>query len=274
MATDRASKTRVWIALGGLVAVPLIAMLVALASGSPDRPRRAKEFPALPVAVPPPDEAEAVEPAAIPPAPPPPEVTPPPPPAAPPPAADPSSDANEKLREARRVESDDPALARKLLREALELDPENPGALETLSLKLLLDENHEEAQSLADRCLKVSAGNRACEQVANYAIEKSPTVERLAGGVTKCLEQTPNNTDCLWGMVNYHLVHGRVNDAAMFAGRLSQAAPDSPMANFGQARIKSASGKYGEAKPLMEMSCRQGNQDACFRADLLRAEGW
>lgn len=274
MATDRASKTTVWIALGGLVAVPLIAMLIALASGSPDRPRRTREFPTVPLAVPPPDEVEPVEPAAIPPAAPRAEVAPPPAALPPPPAAEPPANANEKLREARRVESDDPALARKLLREALELDPENPGALESLSLKLLLDENHEEAQSLADRCLKVSAGNRACQQVANYAIEKSPTVEKLADGVTKCLEGMPNNTDCLWGMVNYHLVHGRVNDAATFAGRLSQTAPDSPLANFGQARIKSASGKYSEAKPLMEISCRQGNQDACFRADLLRAEGW
>jgi tetratricopeptide (TPR) repeat protein len=182
-------------------------------------------------------------------------------------------DANARLAESRRLENTDPQRARELLREVLRDDPDNVTALERLSTKLLIDENHAEAKRLAERCRGLEQ-NPGCNQVSSLAVENSPDVEKLAGAVKNCLVETPGNVNCLAGMVNYHLINGRLSDAAVYAGRLTQAAPQATETLFARGRIKAAGGEYEEARQLFDWACQQGDPQACFRHDTLKSEGW
>jgi hypothetical protein len=188
-------------------------------------------------------------------------------------ASDPADEVNTLLEESRRVENTDPARSRQILRDILAQDPDNIVALERLSTKLLLDENHAEAKKLAEHCRELG-GPQDCDQVASQAVENNSDVERLAGAVKGCLANTPENIGCLSGMVNYHLIKGEFSDAAVYAGRLTQEDPQAPETLYARARIKASGKDYGNARQLFQWSCDKGFQDACYRQHLLEAEGW
>jgi predicted Zn-dependent protease len=179
-----------------------------------------------------------------------------------------------KIEESRRIENTDPKRARALLREAIAMDPRNETALERLAMKMLIDENNEDARALAQRCLGVSDSNPACAAIKEDTVEDGPNVDAIVAGTEKCLQETPDNLMCLYGMVNYHLMKGQPSDAAMFVGRLTQASPDNPFTQYARGRVRAAAGEYSEALRLFQSVCRMGNEDACLRADTLRSEGW
>jgi Flp pilus assembly protein TadD len=172
------------------------------------------------------------------------------------------------------VENTDPALARRLLREALESDPTNEVALQNLALKTLIDEDTNAARDLAKRCVEVNDQSVVCQHVLKEAPEMTPDLERLTKFVRGCAAQQPNNVECLAGMVNVHLLDGNVVDAAVYAGRLAHVAPVSDETSLAQGRIDAASGRYGQALRLFEQACSANNEKACFRAHALQSEGW
>jgi hypothetical protein len=274
--TAVSSKKSTWIALAGLAAVPLLAVIaVESLDRREERPRRTEtpravsderapapipDDPGVPAGraplMPPRNTRGTVEPAAA------------------APGDDLETRALAKIDESRRIENTDPQRARSLLREAIAIDPHNETALERLAMKMLIDENNGEARALAQRCLGVSDSNPACAAVREDTIEDGPDVDRIVAGTEKCLQETPDNLMCLYGMVNYHLMKGEPSDAAMFVGRLTQASPDNPFTQYARGRVRAAAGEYSEALKLFQSVCRMGNEDACLRVDTLRSEGW
>ncbi len=179
-----------------------------------------------------------------------------------------------KIDEAKRIATTDPEKSRALLKDVLFYDPDNEQALEELGLKLLHDEKHAEARDLAKRCLEARAENENCWAIAHYALEQRAEVPYMVKATEACLSETPDNVGCLNGMVNYHLMEGRYGKADEFVDTMIESNPDSPLTLLAEGRIKGANGDYGEALTLFEAACEGGEQQACYRAEALRKEGW
>jgi predicted Zn-dependent protease len=265
------SKKAILIAVGALVVVPAVSLIAVILN---DRP----ETPSSPAAEP----AQAVEPPHTE------QPAPSPPPAQPIPRRSTlspvqpasaavhtaSSQAADDLALARRIENTDPKRARELLREALQKDPNNELALEDLSGKMLADENWPEARDLAKRCNSVNARNRLCEKLTQLAPPITPEVEQVASVMDQCVKATPDNVGCLYGKAHWLFINGKAEDAEPLVQRLNELNPKAPEALMALGRMKAAGGSYGEARQLLQSACGQGNEQACFRADLLRGEGW
>lgn len=189
-------------------------------------------------------------------------------------APSPAEAAAEKLNLARRVETSDPKRSRELLREALQADPNNEQALTSLATKVLIDENHEEARELAKRCRELNSTNPACEKVTRLSPEMTPQLEQMALVVDQCVQADPNNTDCVYGKMQWFLANGKVQEAGEIAEHLSEVQPGSPLSLMARGRMKAAAGEYGDARRLLQSACDQGNKDACSRSEILRNEGW
>ncbi|HVU04246.1 MAG TPA: hypothetical protein VHE30_20955 [Polyangiaceae bacterium] len=202
--------------------------------------------------------------------------TDPSPPAAPPPAAAPAeqSDVSAKMARALEIRRTDPKGRRRLLREVLAEDPNHVPALESLSLALLHDENHLEAKSFADRCLALEPGNETCRMVANYALPKTAASEAFALGAALCLKDTPDDAKCLATNIGHDVLLGKTADAKPLLERLMKVAPGEKQTLLAKARIESTEGDYENARRDLDGACRQGMEQACFRADALREEGW
>lgn len=185
------------------------------------------------------------------------------------------SQVHEKLSLARRVENTDPKRSRELLREVLGSDPNNEQALERLAAKMLTDENVGEARDLAKRCASVNASNQACTKIIKeLAVEVTPQVEALAKVVDECVDLDPKRIDCIYGKVNWLFMQGRSQEAEDWVERMMDLNPNAPQAMLGQARLKAADGAYGDARKLFQAACDQQDQYACYRAEVLRSEGW
>jgi Tfp pilus assembly protein PilF len=180
----------------------------------------------------------------------------------------------EKLTLARRIENTDPKRARQLLREVLQADPSNENALEDLSRKMLADENLPEARELAARCANVNTRNPLCERINNLAVPITPETERMAEMADACLQTDPNNIDCLYGKAQWSFMNGKPEDAEHLVERLNELNPKSSKSQMALARLKAAGGSYSDARELFQAACAQGEQQACWRSDLLRGEGW
>jgi hypothetical protein len=265
MSVSEPSQKAVLIAIGGLVIVPAAALIAVVLN---DRGDTAPLPEPAPAAV---REEEPVQTAA------------PAPPVAQAPIprstervqyAGGNAQLAEKLLQARRVENTDPKRSRELLREVLAKDPKNEQALEGLALKTLLDEDADEARELAARCAKVNSRNSICEKVNKLTPAITPAAERMAVMVEKCARADPNNVDCVYGKLQWLLAHGKKEEAQPIAEHLAEISPKAPATILAQARLKAASGEYGEARRLHQTACEQGNQEACTRAEMLRGEGW
>jgi tetratricopeptide (TPR) repeat protein len=181
----------------------------------------------------------------------------------------------DKLAESKQFETKDPDRARRLLWEALELDPDSIPVLRALAPKLLVDEDHAKASRLARHCRSLDETGELCQQIDEQSLSMSGDVERMASSVRQCLVATPGNLDCLGGMMHYHLAKGEVSDAALYLGRLTQEAPQAAPTLFASGRLQAAGGEYAEAAKLFRLACDEMNYaQACLRAEVLTAEGW
>ncbi len=186
----------------------------------------------------------------------------------------PRSLADKRVLLALQQENSAPKRSRDLLRDALRLDPHHERALRMLATKLLIDEKYEEAQSLAERCTAVNAGNQACKRVSELLPKLGSELKRVIDVARKCSELDPKNLSCARMAFNAQLAGGKIREAAQLAERIAQLSPNSPGAQLAQGRIAAAEGAYGEARVLFEWACHGGESAACFRAELLRAEGF
>ncbi|HMJ10023.1 MAG TPA: tetratricopeptide repeat protein [Polyangiaceae bacterium] len=269
MIASEPSPKAVLIAIGGLVVVPAVCLIAVMVTDRSD-PATSAAPENLPTA----DLPAAPQPAA-------PVVQAPPTPVLPQVqnvsaqhAVAANQDAAEKLSLARRVENSDPERSRELLREVLAKDPNNEQALQGLAAKTLADEDHEEARELAKRCAAVNSKNAICEKVAKLSPQLTPELERMATIVDQCVQADPNNMDCVYGRMQWFLMHGKVEEAEPIVEHLTELNPKAPLALMAQGRMKAAAGEYGDARKLLQAACDQGNKDACLRSEMLRDEGW
>jgi len=189
--------------------------------------------------------------------------------------AAPGSDlARSKTEAARGLARTDPKRRRALLREALSHDPTYEPALEALSLAVLEDESHAEARAVSARCLAVSPDNDNCRMVSNYALPEGPEADRVGREAEACLSATPEDPKCLATSVGYEISKGNLARATELTETLTEVAPHAKQTLFASARVASAAGHYDDARHDLEEACRQGLEQACFRAEALRGEGW
>lgn len=192
----------------------------------------------------------------------------------PPPAVPQGDGLRAKLEAARAVQKTDPKRARALLREILVTDPGYVPALADLSVKLLHDEGHDEARALSARCVAADPENEACNMVLQYALARGPEIDALAERTRACLTANPSDAKCLATMVGHDILEGKLDDAARAAETLARVAPGGKPALLAEARLASVAGRYSDARQKLEGACQQGMEQACFRAEALRAEGW
>jgi len=184
-----------------------------------------------------------------------------------------SGEATELVVLARRIESTDPKRSRELLRQALALNPTDETALDALSKKLFLDENHAEAKALVDRCLAANPNSEGCKALAGQMIDQA-TRDASQAKARSCVTATPENAECIAVLTDGAFYDGNKSAAALFALRQFNVAPTAPATTLALGRVKAADGSYREARELFDKSCAAGNQSACFRATALRGEGW
>jgi hypothetical protein len=251
-----------WLAISGLSLIPIGAFAWVMLVGRtetevsrPEGPRTLARHSAL----------------ALPDASPPRVPAPRPRPPAPAPAAEDDNGARALIEESRAYDTRDPLRSRQLLRDALAIDPDNVVALRLLTSKLLVDEDHEEARELAERCRQL--GDPDCEEFEKLTYDEE-AIEWLGNVSTLCMAKTPSDVECLYGRLSYHLAQGEKADAAVLAGRLTQVAPSSKEAMLARGRVKGGDRQYRDARQLFEWSCALGDEAACFRQRTLDAEGW
>jgi tetratricopeptide (TPR) repeat protein len=186
----------------------------------------------------------------------------------------PATPAERKIAQARSVELAEPARARALLREALTLDPNNERALRSLAAKLLIDEAHQQAAELSERCLALNATNFVCRQVRDQAFPYDKVQEVAEGATEACLRKDPKSLPCLYAKVNFALTRQNPAGARAALDELARQSQDSPLTHIARGRIEASQGNYAEARVLLELGCRMNVTQGCFRADVLRAEGF
>lgn len=200
----------------------------------------------------------------------------PPTPAAPPvalPTPSSGGDISEKLVLARRIESSDPKRSRELLSEVLAADPQNVTALARMSKKLVSDEDALHARELAERCLSVDEGNAECSAV-KAALPADPPSEAQLAQARACLERNSQAVDCSYAFAENALYEGKKEAAVLIAMDMHKINPSAPITNLAVGRVKAALGSYREALPYLQAACDGGDKDGCFRANLLRQEGF
>ena len=264
------SKVRIAVASGAIAAAVTASIFVFTRSS--EKPPAKPDSVALtvpPVAEPTaPDPGTPSPPAAMPP------VPQPPVPIARGDARPSPGEITELLVTARRVENTDPKRSRELLFLALVGDPENTEALERLSKKLVTDENPRSASDLVERCLRVEPRNAECAALkAKMPSIDAPPPATVAQAQT-CLAQNPNSIECMTTLADNAIHEGKKDSAALIAISMHRVAPDSPATKYTVGRVRTMSGEYAAALPLFASACDLGNKEACFRADLLRSEGW
>jgi Tfp pilus assembly protein PilF len=189
--------------------------------------------------------------------------------------SEPLTEAGKQIVMARRFELDDPKRARASLLRALELEPKNERALRMLASRALIDENHEEAREMAGRCIAVNPSNAWCSQVLEYAPRhvaadlKAP-LER----VHDCLEKEQDNLLCLAAKADLSFTTGNRADASAAVERLVALKTSLPGVRDLEARLEAWSGNYAEARALFDTACAYRSQQSCFRAEVLRSQGF
>ena len=186
----------------------------------------------------------------------------------------PLSNAGRRIALARELETKDPKRSRELLEEALRLEPNNERALRMLAQKQLIDENFEAAEALSTRCLRVNSTNYGCKKVDEQTGKMAPALEKGSEIVDRCLLEEPNSAPCLLGKIAVSFVHGSIPDATAATERLAQVDPESGFVTYSRGRLRAAAKAYAEARVLFDSACGKSVEHACFRAEVLRGEGF
>jgi len=181
---------------------------------------------------------------------------------------------SEKMERERSLRKTNPKERRRLLREVVALDPTYVPALEELSLALFHDENHDEARELSAKCLAVASDNETCRMVRDYALIRGPEADQVGETARECLAETPDDAKCLATTIGYDVLQKKFGEAKELTDKLEKLDPDAKQTYLAKARLESVAGNYEEARRDLDEACRQGMEQACFRADALRGEGW
>lgn len=118
--------------------------------------------------------------------------------------------ADQLVKEAQALPPEELARARELLRDALDVDPKNTGALRALARTRLEDEDNAEAEALALRCLEATPGDRECESVRLLAKAREGRVD--AEETELCYREHATEYVCVALLTNLRLRQRRLDD--------------------------------------------------------------
>ncbi|HEY6555631.1 MAG TPA: hypothetical protein VI072_00100 [Polyangiaceae bacterium] len=188
--------------------------------------------------------------------------------------SEPLTAADKQIVMARQLEHEDPKRARASLLRALELEPKNERALRMLASQALIDENHEEARAMGVRCIAVNPSNTWCVQVLKYAPRHVADLKAPLQRVDDCLQKEQDNLLCLAAKADLSFTAGNRADATVAVERLVALKVSLPGVRELQARLKAWSGNYAEARALFDTACAYRSEQSCFRAEVLRSQGF
>jgi hypothetical protein len=182
--------------------------------------------------------------------------------------------ADKKVALARSLEQTNPARARQLLKEALSAEPDHERALRMLATKMLTDEKYGDAQRLSQRCTALNPTNYTCTKVNQLTPFGLGAFFATLKTADECLKKSPNNVACLFLKFELSMARGDQNQARQMLARLTRVDEKSGFVTLARGRMIAASGAYAEARVLLEQACAAGVELSCFRAEILRAEGF
>jgi predicted Zn-dependent protease len=191
-----------------------------------------------------------------------------------------ASDIQKQFLAARAADSTDPPRSREILEQILRDQPKNERALRLLASKMMTDEQLPRARELVERCLAVNPTNYSCTKVGELVPKMTvdpksrPILKRFDTVADACLKATPDNVECLASKLRLALALGNRREARAISERLARVAPKSPQLKVAQGRLAASTGVYASARVLFESACGEGETTACFRAEVLRLEGF
>lgn len=166
-------------------------------------------------------------------------------------------------------ESADPVRRRKLMKEALRIDPDNQAALSTLAWMDLDDGDPENARALATECLAVDERNSECHTVLVASYTRFGKFDDAYLYLADCLDTNPKNINCLGGLVSYHLSKKDFATAASVVERMRVVDPNSMWTALHDADVQLAMGNRDAALVGFRRACDAGQSYACGRIQAL-----
>jgi hypothetical protein len=182
--------------------------------------------------------------------------------------------AGRQISLAQSLQNSNPKRSRELLSKALLFEPKNERALRMLATDLLIDENLAGAQWLSELCRQINPTNYVCNRVASEAPKRTPGLETLIAIMEKCVQADAKNVTCLYNLFSASLLRTDRQEATRLAERIAKAAPGSGWSHLARGRLEAADGAYRQARISFELACDSALESACFRAEVLRGQGF
>ncbi len=169
-------------------------------------------------------------------------------------------ESNRLLKEARAASG---ARQFELYEDALTANPNNEDALQELGRLRLDDEDYEEAEKLAKRCLKLDKHNQGCRSTLEWRYTRTGDFESAAKLYDGCLEETFVKPGCLSFQAGAALRDGDIPRAKELHGRLAALQPKGIDTIVLEASIAQQSGDEDGARAAYRRGCDHGNEFAC-----------
>ena len=169
-------------------------------------------------------------------------------------------ESNRLLKEAREA---DGVRQLDLYENALKANPGNVDALMELGQLRLNNEDWEDAEALAKRCLKLDKHRLGCRQTLEWRYTRTGDFESAEELYEGCLEETFVRSGCLAFNIGSALRAGDVSKAKQLHARLAAFAPKSVDAIISEAAIAREEGDEAAARAAYDRGCKLGNEFAC-----------
>lgn len=169
-------------------------------------------------------------------------------------------ESNRLLKEAREA---DGSRQFELYEAALAADPSNIDALMELGELRLEDEDWEDAEALAKRCLALDPDRLRCQQTLERRFTRTGDFTSAAELYEGCLEEALVRAGCLAFNAGAALRANDIPRAKELHARLAALAPKSIDTLVLEAAIAREAGDEAAARDAYERGCKLGNEFAC-----------
>jgi uncharacterized membrane-anchored protein len=122
--------------------------------------------------------------------------------------------------------------------------------------------------------MAVNPSNAQCTQVLKHTPAYTPDLAASIKRFDACLAKEKDNALCLAARAELGFAAGDQAGARAAVERLAGRELPGAGLTLLQGRVKAWTGDYAEARALFDTACAHGSEPACFRADLLRSEGF
>ncbi len=187
-------------------------------------------------------------------------------------AKNPQSSAAHLLYGTALIAADKRTQARAQYTQALQLDPENPGALMSLGSLDSLEGHYQDAANRYDTVLKADPRNTAAlmarARLATLLGDSSGAIKRYQ----QAIDAAPKSPAAYIALIMLHSESGQFDAAVATARQLATAAPDNPAALNALGAAELNAGHHKEALRPLHSAVKLAPQVALYRINLARAQ--